>query len=137
MPSDSTYGLLAEFDTPTDLYQAVDAGDFDIAIASYNRGLKADPFFMLDPFAPGGFADNFGFSDPEFAALMQSAREDSDPATRGDAYRAAEHRLLDLQAVIPLLHDRAHWLVGERLGGTRSDVQPMLWRNLSLTDPPA
>jgi oligopeptide transport system substrate-binding protein len=122
---------------PTDLYQAVDAGDFDIAIASYNRGLKADPFFMLDPFAPGGFADNFGFADPDYARLMQTAREESDSARRGDAYRAAEHRLLDLQAVIPLLHDRAHWLVGDRLGGTRSDIQPMLWRDLSLSAPPA
>ncbi len=120
---------------PNDLYQAVDAGEFDIAVASFNRGLKADPFFMLDPFAPGGFADNFNFADERFADTMAIARRESDPASRGIAYRQAEQRLLDLQAVIPLLHDRAHWLVGDRVHGTRTDVQPMLWRDLDLSLP--
>ena len=59
----------------TDLYQAVDAGDYDVAVASFNRGLKADPFFMLDPFAPGGFADNFNWQDAEFAGAMARARQ--------------------------------------------------------------
>ncbi|WP_300545559.1 peptide ABC transporter substrate-binding protein [Maricaulis sp.] len=117
---------------PTDLYQAVDAGEFDIAVASFNRGLKTDPFFMLDPFAPGGFADNFNWEDDEFARTMATARAESDPASRALAYRMAETRLLDEQAIIPLLHERAHWLVGERVAGTRGDVQPMLWRDLSL-----
>jgi oligopeptide transport system substrate-binding protein len=118
---------------PTDLYQAVEAGDFDIAVASFNRGLKSDPFFMLDPFAPGGFAANFNWEDAEFARIMALARRESDPAARAAAYRAAEARLIAEQAVIPLLHERAHWLVGERVSGVREDVQPMLWRYLSLS----
>ena len=117
---------------PTDLYQAIDSGEFDIAVAGFNRGLKADPFFMLDPFAPGGFAANFNWDNPHFAAAMELARRESDPIVRAIAYREAERLLLDVQAIIPLLHERAHWLVSERVGGTRSDIQPMLWRDLAL-----
>lgn len=116
----------------TDLYQAVDAGTFDIAVASFNRGLKADPFFMLDPFAPGGFADNFNWDDPAFAEAMARARRETDPAARALAYQQAQDRLFEETAVIPLLHERAHWMVGERVAGTRSEVQPMLWRDLAL-----
>lgn len=119
---------------PTDLYQAVDAGDFDVAVASFNRGLKSDPFFMLDPFEPDGFASNFNWEDDEFAHLMNIARRESDPASRGIAYRQAEARLLDDVAIVPLVHERAHWLVGARVTGTREDVQPQLWRNLGLKD---
>ena len=117
---------------PTDLYQSVDAGDFDITIASYNRGLKLDPFFMLDPFEAGGFADNFNWNDEEFSALMREARRISDPSTRAETYARAENHLLEQAAIIPLLHERAHWLVAPRVQGTGHDVQPMLWRDLSL-----
>ncbi|MAC89741.1 peptide ABC transporter substrate-binding protein [Maricaulis sp.] len=119
---------------PTDLYQAVDAGDFDIAIASFNRGLKSDPFFMLDPFAPDGFAANFNWDDEIFAELMAAARRQNEPGARGQLYLAAMARIHDQMAVIPLLHERAHWLVGERVAGTRADIQPMLWRDLELID---
>lgn len=119
----------------TDLYQAVEAGAFDIAVARFNRGLKSDPFFMLDPFAPGGFADNFNWSDPAFAEAMARARRETDPAARALAYRQAQDRLFEETAVIPLLHERAHWMVGERVAGTRSEVQPQLWRDLSLLPP--
>jgi oligopeptide transport system substrate-binding protein len=118
---------------PTDLYQAIDSGDFDIAVAGFNRGLKADPFFMLDPFVPGGFAANFNWDNPDFAAEMDLARSESDPVVRAIAYREAERLILADQAIIPLLHERAHWLVSERVAGTRSDIQPMLWRDLGLT----
>jgi oligopeptide transport system substrate-binding protein len=119
---------------PTDLYQAVDNGEFDVAVSSFNRGLKADPFFMLDPFGPNGFAANFNWDDAEFAALMDQARTVSDPVQRAAIYDLAEARLLGQAAIIPLLHDRAHWLVGSRVSGTRTDVQPMLWRDLALHD---
>ena len=51
-----------------------------------------------------------------------------DPA----ALEAAETRLFEETAIIPLLHERAHWMVSARVTGTRSDVQPMLWRELAL-----
>ena len=119
----------------TDLYQAVDSGDFDIALARFNRGLKADPVFMMEPFAPGGFADNYNWSDADFAAATDNARRQTDPGARIVAYRQAEARLLEEQAVIPLFHERAHWLVGARVEGVREDVQPQVWRYLSLAAP--
>ena len=118
---------------PTDLYQAIDSGDFDIAVAGFNRGLKADPFFMLDPFAPNGFAANFNWNNPDFADAMNRARGEGDAQLRAQTYGEAEAILLDDQAIIPLLHERAHWLVSDRVTGTRIDVQPMLWRDLGLT----
>ena len=117
---------------PTDLYQAVDAGDFDIAIASFNRGLKSDPFFMLDPFAPDGFAANFNWHDETFAELMNRARRESDAEAREAIYRAANAHIQQEHAIITLLHDRAHWLVDARVTGTRADVQPQVWRFLGL-----
>ncbi len=119
---------------PTDLYQAVDAGDFDIAIASFDRGLKSDPFFLLDPFAPDGFAANFNWEDPTFAELVAAARRQNEPTAREQLYLAAMARIHDQMAIIPLLHERAHWLVGDRVAGTRADVQPMLWRDLEVID---
>ncbi len=119
---------------PTDLYQAVDAGNFDIAVAGFNRGLKSDPFFMLDPFGPSGFAANFNWVDDEFAAIMQAARAENDPALRAQTYFSAEARLLQQAAIVTLAHERAHWLVEPRVTGTRASVQPMLWRNLGLAD---
>ena len=120
---------------PTDLYQAVDAGDFDIAIASFNRGLKSDPFFMLDPFAPDGLAANFNWHDEHFAELMNRARRESDPSEREEIYREANAHIQLEHAIITLVHDRAHWLVGERVSGTRADVQPQVWRYLGLDQP--
>ncbi|WP_323762232.1 peptide ABC transporter substrate-binding protein [Maricaulis sp.] len=130
----SRFGIETELlvSYPTDLYQAVDGGGFDIAIASFNRGLKSDPFFMLDPFAPDGFAANFNWDDETFANLMVAARRQNEPRARGQLYLAAMERIHDQMAIIPLLHERAHWLVGERVAGTRADIQPMLWRDLEL-----
>ena len=90
---------------------------------------------MLDPFAPGGFADNFNWQDEIYASLMADARRQSDANARARTYAAAEARLLAQSALIPLVHERAHWLVGERLTGTRADVQPMLWRDLGIAQP--
>lgn len=117
---------------PLDLYQAVDAGEFDLALARYDRGLKADPLFMLEPFAPGGFANNFGWADDEYAALMAAARAEAAPVPRAAAYTAAEARLLEQEAMIPLFFERAWWLAGARVTGLRDDIQPMLWRDLAL-----
>ena len=89
---------------------------------------------MLDPFAPDGFAANFNWDDEIFAELMAAARRQNEPGARGQLYLAAMARIHDQMAVIPLLHERAHWLVGERVIGTRRDIQPMLWRDLELID---
>lgn len=120
---------------PLDMFAAVDAGEFDIALARFDRGLKSDPNFMLQPFGPEGFADDSGWSGPvreEFDALMNTARATIGAEARENLYHAAERLLLSQQAVIPLLHERAFWMVSDRVEGLRDSVQPMLWRDLEL-----
>tara|TARA_R110002073_G_scaffold252362_5_gene414974 strand:+ start:432 stop:2006 length:1575 start_codon:yes stop_codon:yes gene_type:complete len=123
-----------------DLYPAIDGGDYDVALAHFDRGLKADPNFMIEPFAPGGFADNTfwfgqpGDADDRFATLIQQARETVDDAARAEAYRSAEAVILEARTIIPLLHEKAFWLVGDRVEGLSERIQPMLWRSVNLID---
>ena len=124
--------LLASY--PLDLYQAVDAGDFDLALARFDRGLKTDPDFMLQPFSRNGFADNTNWDGPardQYDSLMADAYAVIDSAARAAHFQQAEAVFLDAMPNIPLLHERAYWLVSDR---TRSsaEIQPQLWRDLSL-----
>ena len=124
--------LLASY--PLDLYQAVDAGDFDIALARFDRGLKTDPDFMLQPFSRNGFADNTNWSGPardEFDAIMADAFAVMDAEARAAHFRRAEVVFLSAMPNIPLLHERAYWLVSDRTR-TSAEIQPQLWRDLSL-----
>ncbi len=119
---------------PVDLYQAVDGGDFDLALSRYDRGLKTEPDFMVQPFARGGFADDAGWEGPErerFDALMREARGRLDADARAAVHAEAEAILLDAQAVIPLLHERAYWMVSDRVE-LAGPLQPQLWRDLAL-----
>lgn len=124
--------LLASY--PLDLYQAVDAGDFDLALARFDRGLKTDPDFMLQPFSRNGFADNTNWDGPardQYDSLMADAYAVIDSAARAAHFQQAEAVFLDALPNIPLLHERAYWLVSDR---TRisAEIQPQLWRDLSL-----
>ncbi|MBI1233818.1 MAG: hypothetical protein GC208_04885 [Alphaproteobacteria bacterium] len=117
----------------TDLYQAVDAGDYDLALAHFDRGLKGEPNFMLEPFAPGQFADNMNWyssenpASAEFTALIAQARAAVDDTERDALYRAAEAIILGQNVVVPLFHERAFWLISDRVEGLPETIQPMLW----------
>jgi oligopeptide transport system substrate-binding protein len=123
---------------PVDLYSAVDGGDFDTALSHFNRGLKIDPNFMMEPFTEGGFAEDSGwFETPSphterFNALIGTARRQADPAERTLYYSLAERGLLSQSVVIPLLHEQAHWLISDRVAGLVDGVQPQLWRQLTV-----
>ncbi|MCC5997140.1 MAG: peptide ABC transporter substrate-binding protein [Oceanicaulis sp.] len=124
--------LLATY--PLDLYAAVDGGDYDLALARFDRGLKSDPDFMLQPFAREGFADNTNWEGgrrPEFDRLMTEARGELDRARRAELHREAEAELLADMPNIPLLHERAWWLVSPRVRAS-DDIPPHLWRDLRL-----
>ena len=123
---------------PVDLYSAVDGGDFDIALSHFDRGLKANPNFMMEPFTEGGFADDSGWFEiggPEtdaFNAAIALARQAVGDSERTRFYQQAEAILLDQQVIIPLLHEQAHWLISERVSGLTPDVQPQIWRRLDV-----
>lgn len=123
---------------PVDLYSAVDGGDFDVALSHFDRGLKTDPNFMMEPFSEGGFADDSGWfetpSEPNrrFSDFIDTARSQIEPDQQSLYYRLAERELLEQQIVIPLLHEQAHWLVSDRVTGMTDGVQPQLWRGLDV-----
>lgn len=119
---------------PNDLYQAVDGGQFDLALARFDRGLKSDPEFMIQPFARDGFADNTNWTGPQratFDALIDAASEQLNAADRLNLLREAERIFVDEMSSIPLLHERAYWMVSDRVE-TASSIQPQLWRDLTL-----
>jgi len=123
---------------PVDLYSAVDGGDFDVALSHFDRGLKTNPNFLMEPFSEGGFADDSGWYDSGAAevtavnAAVTSARQAVDDDARTQFYRQAETILLEQHIIIPLLHEQAHWLISDRVSGMTDGVQPQLWRHLSV-----
>jgi oligopeptide transport system substrate-binding protein len=124
--------LLASY--PLDLYQAVDAGDYDLALARFDRGLKSDPDFMIQPFTRTGFADNTNWTGPRrgaFDALIAAANGEPDAQARMDRFSEAERIFLEEMSSIPLLFEKAYWMVGSRLRVPEA-IQPQLWRDLSL-----
>jgi len=123
---------------PVDLYSAVDGGDFDVSLSHFDRGLKANPNFLMEPFTEGGFADDSGWfaagsaEVDAFNAAISSARQAVNDAERTRHYRQAETIFLDQHIIIPLLHEQAHWLISDRVSGLTPDVQPQIWRRLDV-----
>ena len=106
-----------------------------MTLGYFNRGLKSEPDFMLEPFAPGGFADDTGWSGPgrdRFAGLMEDARARVSRGERMAVHREAEAVFLEDQCNVPLLHERAFWMISERVRRRDETLQPQLWRDLSL-----
>lgn len=119
---------------PNDLYQAVDGGDYDLALARFDRGLKSDPEFMIQPFARDGFADNTNWTGPRraaFDALIDAASEELAAAARLNLLREAERIFIEEMSSIPLLHERAYWMVSDRVQAPFA-IPPHLWRDLVL-----
>ncbi len=124
--------LLASY--PLDMYQAVDGGDFDLALARFDRGLKIDPEFMMQPFSEDGFADNTRWTGPRrsaFNALIDAASAEMDGAARLAGLREAEAIFLEEMSSIPLVFERAYWMVASRVR-YGAEIPPHLWRDLSL-----
>ena len=114
--------------------QAVDGGDFDLALARFDRGLKTDPEFMIQPFTQDGFADNTRWEGPRrtmFDTLIDEASATLDGAQRLEKLREAEAILLEEMPNIPLLFERAYWMVGSRVDYNPA-IPPQLWRDLGL-----
>jgi len=124
--------LLASY--PLDLYQAVEGGDYDLALARFDRGLKADPDFMLQPFTRGRFADNTNWEGERrgaFDALAAQASGEMAREERSRLWRLAEAELLAAMPNIPLLHERAYWMIAPRVRAGAA-IPPHLWRDLRL-----
>jgi oligopeptide transport system substrate-binding protein len=118
---------------PLDLYQAVDADDFDLALARFNRGLKSQPDFMIQPFTQDGFANNTNWDSQQrarFDTLIDEASGQVDMAERTRLLLEAESEFLAGGSSIPLLNEKAYWMVSDRVAYNAA-IQPQMWRDLS------
>jgi len=79
----------------------------------------ADPLNFLEPFVSGSALNAVGYADAQFDAEVALAAR-STGATRAAALRAAEQRLLDAQAIIPLFHYTSKHLVSPVVCGYRA-----------------
>lgn len=79
----------------------------------------ADPLNFLEPFLGDSALNATGYRDPGFDTLVARAASE-DGASRADALRAAEQRLLDAHAVIPIYHYSSKHLVSRQVCGYRA-----------------
>ncbi len=116
------------------LYTFIDEGAFDLAIASFDRGLKREGWRMIEPFASDGFAANFGWRNSAYDAAVTATRAEADPARRDALARQAERILIEDAAIIPLAHEKTYWLAGPRLGPLPRHIPPVQWARLRLAE---
>lgn len=79
----------------------------------------ADPLNFLEPFTRGNALNAVAYADDEFDALVATAAA-SAGADREQALHAAEQRLLDAHALIPLFHYSSKHLVSPKVCGYRA-----------------
>ena len=79
----------------------------------------ADPLNFLEPFSSGNALNASGYADTQFDADIAIAARESEP-DRVTALRAAEQRLLDAHALIPLFHYSSKHLVSREVCGYRA-----------------
>jgi oligopeptide transport system substrate-binding protein len=115
---------------PAGLYTFIDEGAFDLAIASFDRGLKREGWRMIEPFATDGFAANFNWTNPGYDQAVAATRAEADPIERDRMAQNAENILLGEAAIIPLLHEKTYWLFGPRLLSGDAPIAPVQWARL-------
>ncbi len=119
---------------PAGLYTFIDEGAFDLAIASFDRGLKREGWRMVEPFATDGFAANFNWSDQAYDQAVAATRAEADPAIRDELARKAQSILIAQMAIIPVVHEKAYWLAGPRLKPLNDSIAPVQWARLELLE---
>ncbi len=117
---------------PAGLYTFIDEGAFDLAMASFDRGLKNEGWRMIEPFASEGFAANFNWTNTAYDEAVAATRAEADPALRDVLAHTAEDILLDDAAITPLIHEKEFWLAGLRLQKLDPRLPPVQWGRLAL-----
>ncbi len=112
------------------LYSFIEMGDFDLAMASFDRGLKRENWRMIEPFASGGFAANFNWINSEYDQLVLQTRSEFNPVRRDWLAAEAADLLYGDVAIIPLVFERKFWLSSPQITGFSSEIPPDQWRFL-------
>ena len=90
-------------------YEAMRTGDFDISHTGWLLDFS-DPSNMLDVMTGSSEFNAPGYDDPQYEALLQAAATETDLVKRAGILRAAEQRVVESAAVIPL-----NWIVVRNL----------------------
>ncbi len=112
------------------LYAFIEAGEFDLAMASFDRGLKRENWRLIEPFATNGFAANFNWNNPQYGAEVTKARTQAGPDKRDQYAQKAADILQHDTAIFPIAFERKFWLAGAKLGGFSDAIPPDQWRVL-------
>jgi len=112
------------------LYAFIEAGEFELAMAGFDRGLKRENWRLIEPFASNGFAANFNWTNSDYDAAVAKARAEPNPVQRdGYATEAADIIAMDA-AIIPLVFEQKYWLSNPKLSGFSKQITPDQWRFL-------
>ncbi len=116
------------------LYTFIDEGAFDLALASFDRGLKRAPWRLIEPFAKDGFAANFNWHNKIYDQTVAAARAEADPVLRDKLARDAAQILHDDAAIVPLVFEKTFWLANSALQGLEGALPPVQWARLYYPD---
>ncbi|HUR56705.1 MAG TPA: peptide ABC transporter substrate-binding protein [Opitutaceae bacterium] len=101
-------------------FAALMAGTYDLGFMTSIPDV-ADPENMLTDFVSGAAENLPHWSDARFDALLEEARTQAAPATRATMLTAAEARLVESAAVLPLYFNTKIWLMSPRVHGWQED----------------
>lgn len=69
-----------------------------------------DPYSFLSVFATAGGDNGTGWTNPEYAKLLDKANQTLDPDKRGETLAEAEKLLMSEQPIVPLTTSSTNWL---------------------------
>ena len=101
-------------------FAALMAGTYDLGFMTSIPDV-ADAENMLTDFISGAAENLPHWSDARFDALLEEARTQAAPATRAATLAAAEARLVESAAVVPLYFNTKIWLMSPRVQGWQED----------------
>ena len=92
-------------------------GRFEAAMASWNLGLSADQWEIWHSTARANGLNYGGLADPEVDSLLEQGRAARDPDARRALYSRLQHRLFELEPIVPLFQFLQPVLHDARLRG--------------------
>ncbi|VAV91223.1 Oligopeptide ABC transporter, periplasmic oligopeptide-binding protein OppA (TC 3.A.1.5.1) [hydrothermal vent metagenome] len=113
------------------LYAFIEAGEFDLALASFDRGLKRENWRLIEPFESDGFAANFNWTNLQYDQAVAAARAEANPVKRSWYASQAADIIHEDAAIIPLIFEQKFWLANPDLNGFSDKVTPDQWRFLN------
>lgn len=107
-----------EFQTKLDREKA---GDYDVSRAGW-IGDYADPMTIMDLWVTGGSFNDSGYANPDYDALINTAKGTADKKVRMDAMKDAEKMIMDDMPIIPIYYYTQPYAVKPYLKGVYKGI---------------